>query len=103
MNKRITKIGWIVLAALLCLSLILVPGCTAPAEQEEEEEEEPLVSQYIGSGKLDGNGIPVDFFSDLNVRIAFCYAFDYDTYIADALQDQGVQRGSPVVAGLYGY
>ena len=38
MNKRVTKIGWIVLAALLTLSLVLVPGCTAPAEQEEEEE-----------------------------------------------------------------
>ena len=35
-NKRVTKIGWIVLAALLCLSLILVPGCTTPADQEEE-------------------------------------------------------------------
>jgi ABC-type transport system substrate-binding protein len=101
-NKKVTKIGWIVLAALLCLSLILVPGCTTPAEQEEEEEE-PLPSLYIGSGKLDGEGIPVDFFSDVNVRIAFCYAFDYDTYIADALQGNGVQRGSPVVEGLYGY
>ncbi|MBE9515235.1 MAG: hypothetical protein IMY79_03775 [Chloroflexi bacterium] len=40
MNKRVTKIGWIVLAALLCLSLILVPGCTAPPGEEEEEEEE---------------------------------------------------------------
>ena len=102
MNKRITKIGWIILAALLCLSLILVPGCTTPAEQEEEEEPE-LCSAYIGSGKLDGNGIPLDFFSDLNVRIGFCYAFDYDTYIQDALSGFGAQRGSPVVEGLYGY
>jgi len=101
-NKRITKIGWIVLAALLCLSLILVPGCTAPAEQEEEEEE-PLPSQYIGSGELDGNGIPPDFFSDVNVRIGCCYAFDYDTYIKDAMSGECFQRGSPVVEGLYGY
>lgn len=102
MNKRVTKIGWIVLAALLCLSLILVPGCTTPAEQEEEEEPE-LCSAYIGSGKLDGNGIPLDFFSDLNLRIGFCYAFDYDTYIQDGLNGFGVQRGSPVVEGLYGF
>ena len=27
MNKRITKIGWIVLAALLCLSLVVLPAC----------------------------------------------------------------------------
>jgi len=98
-NKRVTKIGWIVLAALLCLSLVLVPGCTTPAEQEEEEEE--LCSSYIGSGKLDGEGIPLDFFSDLNVRIGCCYAFDYDTYIKDALSDQGAQRGSSVIPGQH--
>ena len=60
-------------------------------------------STYVGSGALDGEGIPSDFFSDIDVRKAFCYAFDYDTYIADALNSQGVQRGSPVVEGLYGY
>jgi ABC-type transport system substrate-binding protein len=98
-NTRISKISWIVLAALLCLSLVSVPGCTTPAEEEVG----PACSIYIGSGQLDGEGIPVDFFSDLDVRIGCCYAFDYDTYIHDALQDQGVQRGSPVVEGLYGY
>jgi peptide/nickel transport system substrate-binding protein len=60
-------------------------------------------SSYIGSGALDGEGIPTDFFSDLDVRIGCCYAFDYETYIHDALNDQGEQRGSPVVEGLYGY
>jgi peptide/nickel transport system substrate-binding protein len=49
-NKRVTKIGWIVLAALLCLSLILVPGCTTPAEQEEEEEEEGPSIPYKNDG-----------------------------------------------------
>ena len=34
----------------------------------------------VGSGKLDGNGIPSDFFADVNVRKAFCYAFDYEAY-----------------------
>jgi peptide/nickel transport system substrate-binding protein len=60
-------------------------------------------SSYIGSGKLDGEGIPPDFFSDVDVRKGICYAFDYDTLIHDAMADQGVQRGSPVVEGLYGY
>jgi len=100
MNKRVTKIGWIVLAALLCLSLVLVPGCTTPAEPEPPG---PACSAYIGSGQLDGEGIPPDFFSDLDVRIGCCYAFNYETYISDALNGQGVQRGSPVVDGLYGY
>ena len=31
----------------------------------------------VGSGKLDGNGIPSDFFADINVRKAFQHAFDY--------------------------
>jgi len=70
---------------------------------ENGEEPPELPSIYIGSGALDGDGIPVDFFDDLDVRKAFCYAFNYDVYIADALQGQGVQRGSPVVEGLYGY
>jgi peptide/nickel transport system substrate-binding protein len=60
-------------------------------------------SSYIGSGKLDGEGIPPDFFSDVDVRKGICYAFDYDTVKHDAMDDQGVHRGSPVVEGLYGY
>lgn len=40
-------------------------------------------TKYIGSGKLDGNGIPHDFFSDINVRKAFCYSFDPDLFIED--------------------
>ncbi|MFW9896240.1 MAG: hypothetical protein ACFFD7_10590 [Candidatus Thorarchaeota archaeon] len=35
-------------------------------------------SPYIGSGALDGTGIPTDFVSDLNVRKAFAYVFDYE-------------------------
>ena len=59
-----------------------------------------LPSEYIGSGKLDGDGIPVDFFSDLDVRKGFSYAFDWDIFIADAMSGQGKQIGSPVVEGL---
>jgi peptide/nickel transport system substrate-binding protein len=57
-------------------------------------------SPYIGTGALDGNGIPTDLFSDINVRKGFCYAFDYATYIKDALQGEGEQRGSPIIEGL---
>jgi ABC-type transport system substrate-binding protein len=93
------KVLFISLAVILALSIGLI-GCEGEGEGEGEGE---LPSIYIGSGLLDGNGIPVDFFSDINVRKAFCYAFDYDTYIAEAMSGQGVQRGSPVVEGLYGY
>ena len=58
---------------------------------------------YIGSGKLDGNGIPVDFFNDLNVRQGMNYCFDWDTFIKDALQGEAVQTLTIPVAGMPGY
>jgi peptide/nickel transport system substrate-binding protein len=57
-------------------------------------------SIYIGSGALDGSGIPPDFFTDENVRKGFCCAFDYDTYIKDVLMNEAIRVGSPVVNGL---
>jgi len=57
-------------------------------------------STLIGSGQLDGNGIPMDFFSDVDVRKGFAYAFDWDTYIDDALIGYGEQISSPIVAGI---
>jgi len=60
-------------------------------------------SPYIGSGALDGEGIPPDFFSDIDVRKGCAYAFDYETYLKDALLYEGKFLGSPVVEGLYGY
>jgi len=86
----------VTIVALVSIVAMVLPGCTGGGGGE-------LPSTYIGSGALDGNGIPVDFFSDIHARKAFCYAFDYDTFIEEALSGQGVQRGSPVVEGLYGY
>jgi ABC-type transport system substrate-binding protein len=85
----------VTIIAVIGIIAFVLPGC-APSGPA-------LPSPYIGSGALDGNGIPVGFFNDTNTRIGFCYAFDYDTFIHEAMQDQGVQRGSPVVEGLYGY
>jgi peptide/nickel transport system substrate-binding protein len=59
--------------------------------------------QYIGSGKLDGNGIPPNFFSDLHIRKAFNYCFDWDTYIKDVMVGEGVQTLTIPVAGMPGY
>ncbi len=44
-------------------------------------------NDLIGSGKLDGRGIPPDFFSDLDVRECFAYAFD------PGASNQGVNGG----------
>jgi peptide/nickel transport system substrate-binding protein len=57
-------------------------------------------STFVGSGQLDGQGIPLDFFSDIDVRKGFNYAFDWDTYINDAMLGEGEQMGSPVIEGL---
>ena len=58
---------------------------------------------YIGSGKLDGNGIPPDFFSDLHVRKAFSYCFDYDTYIADGQNGEGTRNNGVIIINMLGY
>ncbi|MCD0175814.1 ABC transporter substrate-binding protein [Deinococcus sp. 14RED07] len=49
-------------------------------------------SGLLGSGKLDGKGIPATFFKDANVRRAFSYAFNYKQYIDDVLKGKGKQR-----------
>jgi peptide/nickel transport system substrate-binding protein len=58
---------------------------------------------FAGSGELDGNGIPADFFSDIHVRKAFNYCFDFDAMINDALNGEGIQAQGPIIAGMMGY
>jgi peptide/nickel transport system substrate-binding protein len=60
-------------------------------------------SNYVGSGQLDGNGIPYDFFSDVHIRRAFAYCFDWDVYISDVFDGEAIQQ--PVLArqGMPGY
>ncbi len=57
-------------------------------------------SPYIGSGKLDGQGVPPNFFNDKNIRLAFAYSFDYDTYLKEAWLGEAEQPASPVIKGL---
>ncbi len=60
----------------------------------------PEANQTIWSGKFDGQGIPSDFFQDIDLRKAFAYSFDYNTYIRDAFLGFAVQPASPIVEGL---
>ncbi len=60
-------------------------------------------NSYIGSGKLDGNGIPPDFFSNLDVRKAFEYLFPYNQFIKEALNGMALQPNSAIINGLLGY
>ncbi|MHA3964867.1 MAG: ABC transporter substrate-binding protein [Candidatus Thorarchaeota archaeon SMTZ1-45] len=57
-------------------------------------------SPYIGSGDLDGNGVPPDFFSDIDTRKAFAYSIDYDTIINKIYAGEAMQPVSPVIEGL---
>jgi peptide/nickel transport system substrate-binding protein len=63
------------------------------------EEDNP----YVGSGRLDGDGIPQDFFSDAHIRRAFNYCFDWDAYITGAFGGEGVQNVGPLIPGMLGY
>src|SRR5215216_2456884 len=73
------------LLSLLVVASMLLAACggAAPATEEAPEatEEAPSgpLSPYIGSGQLDGNGIPADFFGDIHIRKAFSYSFDFET------------------------
>jgi peptide/nickel transport system substrate-binding protein len=58
---------------------------------------------YVGSGELDGNGIPADFFSDVHVRKAFNYCFDWDVFIHDVFAGEAVQNYGPINWGMLGY
>lgn len=57
----------------------------------------------IGSGKLDGNGVPPDFFQDKNVREGFAHAFDYQAFIQDAFSGKAIRAVGPIPKGLLGY
>jgi ABC-type transport system substrate-binding protein len=75
------------------------PATTAPATAAPAAAPNP----YIGSGKLDGNGIPPDFFADVNIRKGFSYAFDWDTYINDVYKGEAVQSLEIPLPGMPGY
>jgi peptide/nickel transport system substrate-binding protein len=58
---------------------------------------------YIGSGLLDGAGIPSDFFTDVHVRRAFNYCFDWSTYLKQAQLGEGQQAIDVMLPGEIGY
>ncbi len=49
----------------------------------------PKGSPYAGSGQLDGQGVPLNFFADVHVRRAFNACFDRSAFITDTLAGQG--------------
>jgi peptide/nickel transport system substrate-binding protein len=55
---------------------------------------------WIGSGKLDGQGVPPDFFADADVRRGFASAFDTDAYIRDGFHGAAVRARGPFPPGV---
>jgi peptide/nickel transport system substrate-binding protein len=60
-------------------------------------------NNFIGSGQLDGNGIPAEFFADEHIRKAFSYCFNYDTYLNDVLFGEAVRSTNVMLPGMIGY
>ncbi|PNR87177.1 peptide ABC transporter substrate-binding protein [Petrotoga sp. 9T1HF07.CasAA.8.2] len=60
-------------------------------------------SPYIGSGQLDGEGIPTDFFRDENVRLGFAYSFDYEGMIEGVLNGLGARIPTALPSGFLGF
>ncbi len=60
-------------------------------------------NSFLGSGKLDGNGVPANFFSDIHVRKAFVACFDYQTLIKQVFAGEATHPNGPVIPGELGY
>ncbi len=63
----------------------------------------PSGNPDIGSGKLDGDGIPPDFFTDADVRQGFSYAFDYDALLKDTFKGTAKRAIGPIPPVIPGY
>ena len=64
---------------------------------------DPNGNSYIGSKKLDGKGVPPEFFSDVHVRRAFSYCFNYQSYLDQALLGEGRRAVTVMLPGMPGY
>jgi len=119
MRKLMTVLGvLVVLSMVLTACATPTPAPTQPpAEQptaapetpteaaptEAAPVEEVALNPYLGSNKLDGNGIPATFFDDIHIRKAFAYAFDWDTLINDVYKGEAVQSLTLSLPGMPGY
>lgn len=54
----------------------------------------------VGSGKMDGQGIPSDFFADKDLRLGFLYAFDYEAFLTQSMDGRGQRAIGPAPQGL---
>ena len=57
----------------------------------------------VGSGDLDGAGIPADFFSDIDVRKGFAYSFDQQVMIDELFLGRGQKLTMALPPSFLGY
>ncbi len=57
----------------------------------------------VHSGKLDGKGIPADFFADVHVRKGFSYAMPYQTFIDQVAMGMGQKARGPIPDPFLGF
>ncbi|MBI3550501.1 MAG: ABC transporter substrate-binding protein [Elusimicrobia bacterium] len=62
-----------------------------------------IANPYLGSGKLDGDGIPPEFFSDKDIRLGFARSMDHETYVKDILRGKGSPTRGLIQKGMLGY
>ena len=79
------------------------PAATEVVATEEPTAEETTQNPYLGSNKLDGNGIPPTFFDDVHIRRAFAYCFDWDILINDVFRGEAIQSKVLSLPGMPGY
>ena len=60
-------------------------------------------NEDVGSGQLDGNGVPADFFQDLNVRRAFAQLFDQQGVVDQLYDGAGVVLTMGLPPAFLGY
>ena len=77
-----------------------LPGASAAAVFLNQDIKEP---KELGSGKLDGKGVPANFFSDINVRKAFNYSFDGKKLIDQVYLGKGEMRTMALPTNYLGY
>jgi len=106
------KISFVISALVVLGMLLTACGGTTPVATQppstgvpatEVPTEAPISNPYIGSGVLDGNGVPPAFFSDEHVRKGFAYAFDWDAFIGDVYRGEAVQSIELILPGMVGY
>jgi ABC-type transport system substrate-binding protein len=106
---------YVLLAVLMVISFVLTacaqptavvtqePGVVETAAPTEAVVEEVVLNPYLGSNKLDGNGIPPTFFDDVHIRKAFAYCFDWDTVVNDVYKGEAIQSKVLSLPGMPGY